>query len=553
MSPGRSERDVYVIGSGPNGLVAAITMARAGQQRHRPRGGADAGWRLPDRRADRARLPPRRLRVGAADGPRVAGAARPPARGARRAVGPPARSPLAHPLDRRGGAAAPLARRDGRRARCRRRRVAAADGAARRRPRPDRRPAVAAVDPAPPGRAGPRSPSPGCSAPSGSPGAGCRPSAGRALFAGLAAHSVLPLDRWLSSGVGLTLAAYAHLVGWPVAEGGSQAVVDALVAILRAARRRRSSAATASTTWRRSRRTRSCSPTSRRRPSCAWPATASRPGPAGATSASAAGPARSSSTTRCPDRCRGAIPPSPAPARSTSAARSRRSPRPRPPSPRGGHPVRPFVLAAQATACDPTRAPAGRHTLWAYCHVPQRLDRRHDRGRRGPDRALRARLPRRRHRPPRHDVVGARGLQRQLHRRRHHRRPVRLAPARDPPGPRPPARGARRSPACTCARRRPRPAVASTACAACHAARTALADFPTDVRRTRAEHELRAAARATAPAALEDRLVDGARGDAVAGRGDGAGERLAGQAEAAVDERGARARGGRRRCTGRAA
>jgi phytoene dehydrogenase-like protein len=31
---------------------------------------------------------------------------------------------------------------------------------------------------------------------------------------------------------------------------------------------------------------------------------------------------------------------------------------------------RPFVLAVQATVADPSRAPAGKHTLWAYCHVP---------------------------------------------------------------------------------------------------------------------------------------------------------------------------------------
>ena len=33
-------------------------------------------------------------------------------------------------------------------------------------------------------------------------------------------------------------------------------------------------------------------------------------------------------------------------------------------------PARPFVLAAQPSLFDDTRAPAGRHTLWAYCHVP---------------------------------------------------------------------------------------------------------------------------------------------------------------------------------------
>jgi phytoene dehydrogenase-like protein len=36
----------------------------------------------------------------------------------------------------------------------------------------------------------------------------------------------------------------------------------------------------------------------------------------------------------------------------------------------GNHPERPFVLCAQPSLFDPTRAPAGKHTFWAYCHVP---------------------------------------------------------------------------------------------------------------------------------------------------------------------------------------
>jgi len=37
---------------------------------------------------------------------------------------------------------------------------------------------------------------------------------------------------------------------------------------------------------------------------------------------------------------------------------------------RGEHPERPFVLVAQQSVFDETRAPAGKHTGWAYCHVP---------------------------------------------------------------------------------------------------------------------------------------------------------------------------------------
>ena len=36
----------------------------------------------------------------------------------------------------------------------------------------------------------------------------------------------------------------------------------------------------------------------------------------------------------------------------------------------GRHPERPYVLVAQPSRFDPGRAPAGRHTLWTYCHVP---------------------------------------------------------------------------------------------------------------------------------------------------------------------------------------
>jgi phytoene dehydrogenase-like protein len=55
----------------------------------------------------------------------------------------------------------------------------------------------------------------------------------RALFAGCAAHSLLPLTGTASASFGLVLAAAAHARGWPVARGGSQAIANALAAYFR--------------------------------------------------------------------------------------------------------------------------------------------------------------------------------------------------------------------------------------------------------------------------------------------------------------------------------
>ncbi|MEV0615816.1 NAD(P)/FAD-dependent oxidoreductase [Nonomuraea sp. NPDC050404] len=56
---------------------------------------------------------------------------------------------------------------------------------------------------------------------------------GRALFAGIAAHAMLDLRRPISAGYGLVLGGLAHLVGWPVVRGGSQVLTDALLAEFR--------------------------------------------------------------------------------------------------------------------------------------------------------------------------------------------------------------------------------------------------------------------------------------------------------------------------------
>ncbi len=56
----------------------------------------------------------------------------------------------------------------------------------------------------------------------------------KALWAGVAAHAFSRLDRPLTSAVGVTLTAAAHAHGWVVAEGGTQRIVDALVADIEA-------------------------------------------------------------------------------------------------------------------------------------------------------------------------------------------------------------------------------------------------------------------------------------------------------------------------------
>lgn len=57
---------------------------------------------------------------------------------------------------------------------------------------------------------------------------------GAALLAGMAAHSMLSLDSPITTGFGMLLGQLAHVVGWPMARGGSQAIADGLVALIEA-------------------------------------------------------------------------------------------------------------------------------------------------------------------------------------------------------------------------------------------------------------------------------------------------------------------------------
>jgi phytoene dehydrogenase-like protein len=55
----------------------------------------------------------------------------------------------------------------------------------------------------------------------------------RALFAGIAAHGVLRLDRPFSAAAGVMLGTAAHAVGWPIPRGGAQTIADTLATLFR--------------------------------------------------------------------------------------------------------------------------------------------------------------------------------------------------------------------------------------------------------------------------------------------------------------------------------
>lgn len=52
----------------------------------------------------------------------------------------------------------------------------------------------------------------------------------RGLFAGISAHAIAPLEHWTTAAFGLLLGAAGHLKGWPLVQGGSQKLADALAA-----------------------------------------------------------------------------------------------------------------------------------------------------------------------------------------------------------------------------------------------------------------------------------------------------------------------------------
>jgi len=195
----------------------------------------------------------------------------------------------------------------------------------------------------------------------------------RALLAGVAAHGMLPLDRRPSAGFALVLAALAHVAGWVLARGGTQSITNALVRHLESMGGRIIAGTRVNSIddlpparavlcdlspkpllriaghrlprWYRRKLERYRygmaafkvdyaldAPIPWRDPECAQSATLHL----GATVQEIARSERDAWTGRLAER--------------------------------------PFVLLSQPTLFDPSRAPEGRHTVWAYCHVPKGCD-----------------------------------------------------------------------------------------------------------------------------------------------------------------------------------
>ena len=274
------------------------------------------------------------------------------------------------------------------------------------------------------------------------------------LLAGLAA----PLDAAARSpgtgGFGLFMGVLGHLVGWPLAAGGSQAIADALVSMVRArgARSSRRPGALARRAAPGPRHPR------RRHPAQLVDMAGDRlaPGYRRRLGRFAVGPASGRSTGPSTGRSRGGRPTAPAAPPCTWGARWPRWCRPRPRCTGAATPSGRSCWSCSPRPSIPAGARPGATIVWAYCHVPNgstvdmtdRIESQIERFAPG--------LPRPGAGPPRDEPGRRRGPRRQLPGRRHRRRTGRPAssssarPVLSPAPWRTPVRGS------TCARRRPR-------------------------------------------------------------------------------------------------
>jgi phytoene dehydrogenase-like protein len=191
----------------------------------------------------------------------------------------------------------------------------------------------------------------------------------RALFAGLAAHSFLTLDEPLSGAMGMLMAVAAHAVGWPIPRGGSQSLTNALCGYL----------STLESTLKTSSRVESlatlsnydlilCDLTPRQLLKIAGDRLSKSYKRQLATYRYGSGVFKVdyALSTPIPWKASECL-------RATTVhlsgtfeeiAASEQAVRD------GQHADRPFVLLAQPSLFDSSRAPDGKHIAWAYCHVP---------------------------------------------------------------------------------------------------------------------------------------------------------------------------------------
>jgi phytoene dehydrogenase-like protein len=191
----------------------------------------------------------------------------------------------------------------------------------------------------------------------------------RALFAGLAAHSFLSMDEPLSGAFGMLMAVPAHAVGWPIPRGGAQSLTNALCGILSTfGGKVNTSSPVGSLAALENYDLLLCDLTPRKL-------------------AKIGGQRLSENYKRALERYRygagvfkvdyalnGLIPWKASECLRAATvhlggsfeeiAESEKAVR------IGKHAEHPFVLLAQPSLFDGSRAPAGKHTAWAYCHVP---------------------------------------------------------------------------------------------------------------------------------------------------------------------------------------
>jgi phytoene dehydrogenase-like protein len=187
----------------------------------------------------------------------------------------------------------------------------------------------------------------------------------RALIAGNAAHSMLPLDASPTGAVALVLMLTGHAVGWPVARGGSQKVADALASIAR-------SQGAEIVTGHRVERVEELDDagvvlfdlTPRQIVAIAGHRLPTRY--RNALERYRYGPG----VFKLDWALDGPIPWTATESRRAGTVHIGGTFEEIAASERGDGGQRPYVLLSQPTVCDPSRAPAGKHVGWAYCHVP---------------------------------------------------------------------------------------------------------------------------------------------------------------------------------------